>query len=374
MESTTVLRRALHREPELSGNESGTGRILKLFLEERKPDMLLTGLGGHGLIAVYRSSEPGRTILLRCETDAVPVDEDLDVPHRSIKPGVAHKCGHDGHMAILAGVADRLHRTPPDSGTVLLLFQPAEETGRGAVSVLADSNFREFEPDMVFALHNLPGFPPGSLIIRNGTFACASRGLVIRLTGKSSHAGEPLKGNSPAPAVAEIIREFETICNHDEGVIVTLIHAVIGEIAFGTSPGNAVVMATLRAPTSESMGIISARAAKAAEQAASRNFLGIAIEWVEEFPATVNSPQASDLVKKSAMELGLKIIEPDRPFPWSEDFGSFTERYSGALFGLGTGVDCPPLHSPGYDYPDSLTGPGIDLLLAIVANVLKNGK
>ncbi len=364
------LRRALHREPELSGSEVGTAAKLKELLEGEKPGKLVTELGGNGLLAVYSGNEPGRSILLRCDTDAVPVQEELRKPYSSAVSGVSHKCGHDGHMAIMAGVAASLHRTPPPRGNVMLLFQPAEETGQGAAAVIADGKFQAFRPDIVFALHNLPGYPMHSVVTASGPFASASQGLIIRLTGKSSHAGEPLRGISPAPAVAELIQGFQSICRHEEGVIVTLIHARIGEVAFGTSPENAVVMATLRAPTAPLMDSLARGVMKLAERTAGAHRLKLHTEFTEVFPPAVNSPEADETVRYAAEKLGLKTIRPEKPFPWSEDFGHFTGKFGGALFGLGSGRDTPPLHSPDYDFPDQIIETGVNLFTAIIERTL----
>lgn len=364
------LRRALHHEPELSGNEVRTAEKLKAFLAEQNPGRLVTGLGGNGILAVYSGTEPGRSILLRCDTDAVPVQEELNEPYISVKAGVSHKCGHDGHMAIMAGVAARLHRNPPRRGRVMLLFQPAEETGQGAAAVLADEKFQAFEPDIVFALHNLPGFPMHSVITTSGPFANASQGLILRLTGKSSHAGEPLRGISPAPAVAELIQGFQSICRHEEGVIITLIHALIGEVAFGTSPENAVVMATLRAPTGPLMDSLAEEVMEMVEETATAHRLKLRTEFTEVFPPTVNSAEADETVRWAGEKLGLEVIHKEKPFPWSEDFGHFTGRFGGALFGLGSGVNSPPLHSPDYDFPDQLTATGVNIFSAIIEGTL----
>ena len=301
--------------------------------------------------------------------DAVPVHEEMNESHRSIHPGVSHKCGHDGHMAIMAGVAGELSRSRPEKGSVLLLFQPGEETGTGAERVLEDTAFRDFHPKMVFALHNLPGFPPGSVITTAGPFSQASRGLVIRLRGRSSHAGEPLLGISPAPSVASLIRGFEELCRHEDGIIVTLIHAVIGEVAFGTSPERAVVMATLRAPTVPLMDELSSRVISLVSETASSHGLDLETEWTEEFPPTVNSTEADSIVRSSAGLLGLELIEPEKPFPWSEDFGHFTERFGGALFGLGAGTATPSLHDPAYEFPDGLIGTGVAMFMKLIERI-----
>ena len=360
------LRHSLHREPELSGKENRTAEVIRDYLQHKKPDRLLCGIGGNGILAVFEGTEPGAEILLRCDMDAVPVNEQLDISYISTRPGVAHKCGHDGHMAIMAGVASRLSETSPVKGRVLLLFQPGEETGSGARMVLEDEEFKRFHPDLAIALHNLPGFSSGSVVTGTGPFAEASRGFIARLQGKSSHAGEPLLGINPAPAVASLIRDFGQMCAHDRGILVTLIHVTIGEAAFGTSPGEAVLMATLRAPTGELMEYLSESVLELVRNTSRKHRLKVRTEWTEEFPATVNSPGADSLIRSSAESLGLDVISLQKPFPWSEDFGHFTADFQGALFGLGAGSDSPPLHNPMYDFPDQLIETGVSLFMKII--------
>ncbi len=305
--------------------------------------------------------------------DALPINEDIDIPHRSVIDGVSHKCGHDGHMAILMGVAARLRKHPPARGSVVLLFQPAEETGEGARSVINDSKFKEIEPDFVFALHNLPGFPMGSIILKDGAFASASRGITVELTGTPAHASEPEKGRSPTLAVAQIIEAFTSI--HQPSVsmgMVTVIHARVGERDFGTSPGEGCVLATLRTRGTEAMHIISRRTEEIAETIAETYKLECRISWSDEFPVTENSKTAVNTIRTAAGNLGLRIVQPDAPFPWSEDFGHFTKKYPGALFGAGAGIDAPSLHSPEYDFPDELISVGVDIFTEIINELLNS--
>ncbi|MBD3277039.1 MAG: amidohydrolase [Candidatus Aegiribacteria sp.] len=364
------LRHLLHRNPEISGEENRTARILEEELSRRRPDRLVTGLGGTGLAALYRGKSPGPSVLLRCDTDALPIDEAASFSHSSEYRGKSHKCGHDGHMAILMGVASALRRSPPDRGSVVLLFQPAEETGEGAAKVIEDEKFSRLHPDLAFSLHNLPGFQLGSVIVKEGVFASASRGMIVKLHGASSHAAEPHLGRSPALAAAQLIESLtaipQTTVSMDHGAKVTVIHAVVGEEAFGTSPGEATVMATLRTHLTETMDSISKRAGVIASSIAEAYELDHSIKWTQEFPSTVNSTEAVKRVKSAARKTGMPLVVPDGPFPWSEDFGHFTDMFEGSLFGLGAGTNCPALHSPEYDFPDYLISAGVELFLEII--------
>ncbi|MBN1884863.1 MAG: amidohydrolase [Candidatus Krumholzibacteriota bacterium] len=367
------LRHRLHRAAEPSGAEKRTAAIVREWIEGYAPDRIVDGIGGHGLAAVWEGGAPGPRVLIRCELDALPIPETLDIPHASDTPGVSHKCGHDGHMAIVSGLAPLLRASPPARGAIILLFQPGEETGTGADLVLADGAFASLAPDMAFALHNLPGYRRRAVVWRNGVFAAASSGLIVDLHGRTAHAAEPQHGRSPALAVAELINAFSALPQFgtalDRAAKVTVIHARVGEIAFGTSPGEGTVMATLRAHDQAVMDELSARCEKLAIGIARSHGLEVEIRWDEVFPSTENDPGAVRLVVRAAGELGLETIEAPAPFPWSEDFGNVTRRIPGALFGLGAGRDHPALHHPTYDFPDEILRAGISIFGEIVQSI-----
>lgn len=370
------FRQKLHQNPELSGKEHNTAKLVKAFIEKYHPDHISTDVGGTGIVVIFNGAltSEGPTVLFRAELDALPIEDINDLTYKSVNAGVGHKCGHDGHMAVLAGLASLLHQQRPTRGRVLLLFQPAEETGAGAWAVLQDERFLELQPDFVFALHNIPGVPEHDVVIRNDVFAAASSGMVIKLEGKSSHAAEPEKGNNPALAVAEIIQAFNELLQqkdqYEDLTLLTLIHAKIGEVAFGTNPGFATLMATLRAFQPADFEKLKQQAIQTADQIAAKWGLQISIRFVEEFPATVNDDACVDLVQQAAHELNLPVSEAAVPFRWSEDFGHFTARYKGALFGLGSGLKQPQLHHPDYDFPDTLLPSGAHLFYKISKLIL----
>src|SRR5690606_41957221 len=151
----------------------------------------------------------GLTLLFRAELDALPIAEISDVPHRSTIEGKGHMCGHDGHMAILAALGRLFGRQRPASGRVVLMFQPAEETGNGAAGVVADPRYAAIRPDYAFSLHNLPGVPLGHVRLRSGVVNCASRGIRILLDGRTAHASMPETGIAPTLAVARLLPALE---------------------------------------------------------------------------------------------------------------------------------------------------------------------
>jgi len=370
MEELQNLRHQLHAAAEKSGAEENTAEIVGRYLDDFKPDRVIKRLGGHGIAAVFAGRAPGPGLLIRCELDALPIPETIKLDYGATAAGVAHKCGHDGHMTIVLGLAPVLRALPPRKGSVVLLFQPAEEIGKGAGRVIEDSRFAEIAPDYCFALHNLPGFARHRIIVREGFFAAASRGLIVRLRGATSHAAEPEKGNSPTMAAAQLIHSLSSLPQFYTGLHeaskVTVIHSRIGEIAFGTSPGEAEVMATLRTYEQDVMERLSGKCLDLAGGIAGANGLAYEIEWDEEFPATVNNADCAGLIKKCASRLNLDIHEPEKPFPWSEDFGNFTSFCPGALFGLGAGEDHPALHHPSYDFPDEIIDTGVKMFEGVI--------
>lgn len=367
------LRHRLHSLAEPSNQEEQTSRLIAEFLERQGADQIIGGIGGYGLAAFFEGREPGPRVLLRADLDALPIPESIDLPYASERHNCSHKCGHDGHMTILAGIARELSRNRLKKGSVVLFYQPAEETGKGAARVLADSRFEQVQPDYVFALHNLPGFRKNSLIYRHDTFASASSGMIVELLGETSHAAEPHAGKSPALAVSQMINALSAVPQFytalHEASKVTVIHARLGEIAFGTSPGYAQVMATLRAHTDEVMSRLTEKCASLAEGVAESWQLGCKLRWDEHFPATVNDPGAIETILKAAETIGLEIFEQPSPFPWSEDFGHFTGKYKGALFGLGAGIEQPALHHPTYDFPDDLIETGVKIFAKIIEKI-----
>ncbi len=369
-------RKSLHRHPELSGQEAQTADRIQSFLQSQAtPDRLIRNMGGHGMAAVYDSGQAGPRLLIRADMDALPIQEENSFPHKSKIQGVAHLCGHDGHTAILSGLAILLKQLPPRAGQVVLLFQGEEETGKGAEKIIKDPLFREIIPDWAFALHNLPGYPQNHLVIKEGPFAAASKGMVIDLNGRSSHAAHPEQGNSPGPHLPQFINGLLDITEDRQAfrdfALLTLIHLRLGEMAFGTNPSHAVIMATLRTARNQDMEKLTSRAEEVVQGLAQKASLGARISFAEPFPATVNDARATALLEQAAAEIQLPIKKITDAFRWSEDFGHFTMRYPGALFGMGSGVQHPGLHHHDYDFPDGIISHALRLLFHLTEIICK---
>lgn len=363
-----TFRQTLHACPEGSNHEIRTAHELGAFLSAYGPDGMITGLGGHGLAAIYEGSVPGPTVLVRAELDAVPVEMG--------RSATAHKCGHDGHMAIVAGIAPLVQRARHLAGRIVLLFQPAEETGEGAARVLADPKFESIWPDFAIALHNLPGYPQDMVVIREDVFASASVGMHIHLAGEASHAAEPDKGRPPAAALGRLLEVLPKLSAHQEETqkLLTITHAAMGRPSFGVSPGNAELFATLRAKTLISLRELKEAAFLAVQREATKEGLDLDVSWVEEFPETRNDPRLVRMLSSTAADLGLEVTEVERPFRWSDDFGHFAAVIPSVYFGLGIGAEAARLHQLDYSFPESTITTGLALLHQLALRLLATGQ
>jgi len=369
-----ALRRRLHAHPELSGEERQTAAFIAAELRKLSPEVLLEGLGGTGVAAVFDGLQPGPVFLFRAALDALPIEEVNEFDHRSKYRKVSHKCGHDGHMAVLLGLARKVACKRPPRGRVIVLFQPAEETGEGAQQVLDDPRFGQLRPDYAVAFHNLPGYPMGAVVTRNGAFTAGVRSLIIRLRGKTSHAAEPEHGINPAPAIAELLQMSDQLTQPDPArtdfQLITPVHITMGEPAYGVSAGYGEVHLTVRCWTGERMEQLAGDLLSRIGTITGKYGLDYDTEWTNVFRANFNDAGTVQIIREAALRNGLLHLERRVPLKWGEDFGAFTQRFKGAMFGLGAGENTPALHNPDYEFPDELIGVGVELFGNIVRLLL----
>lgn len=371
-----AFRRELHRNPEVSGEEVQTALRLRQELSLTGSDCIVADIGGHGLAAVYEGAAPGPTIMIRAELDGLPIDEISDVAHRSTVPGKGHLCGHDGHMAILMALAKGLGQRRPARGRAILMFQPAEENGAGAAAVLADPKFATLTPDMSLSLHNFPGVRLGHVLLKEGPVNCASRGMKIVLKGKTSHASYPEQGIAPTFAMARLLDGLTTLGNNGplwpNYSLVTVTHARLGEPAFGISPGEAQIWATLRTLTDEAMTALVSRAEELVLTQAKAEQLQVEISYEDVFHQCYNSAEAVAELRQALDDEGVSHDDASSLLPMkaSEDFGLFRTVAPAAMFFLGAGEDHPRLHNPDYDFPDELIAIGSRVFMRAIRNLL----
>lgn len=362
----------LHPFPEISGEEVNTAAKVAAYLTKLSPDELITSLGGHGIIAVWKGKQSGKKILFRAELDALPIHEIGNIPHRSTINGKGHMCGHDGHSCILLGLAHSLADEPLEVGEVYLLFQPAEETGEGARAVLNDPNFPKITFDYVFALHNLPGIQMHKILYKTDTFTPAVCSQIIKLSGKTSHAAEPGKGINPATAVAELLFLANDLtlddCHHDDFSLVVPVFVNIGSKDYGISAGEAEVHFTIRTWKQEDTDALKLKLENATKEICSKHSLSFEISYLQAFEANKNHEDAIALIARAAKNQNIEAEEVTHPMTWGEDFGLFTQKFKGAMFGLGSGENTAALHNPDYDFPDEIMATGIAIFNEIARN------
>jgi amidohydrolase len=355
LNTVRALREELHMLAERSGEEKRTKARLMEFLRENTS--LRIDDYGQWFCAVHEESEATVTVAFRADMDALPFGD-----------GDAHLCGHDGHSASLAGLG-LLIENKKMSRNIVLVFQHAEEIGvGGAICCEAMDKYRV---DRVYAFHNIPGWPEGSILLRRDTFACASRGMVISFIGTATHAAYPENGRNPGFAAARFIAELPEItdCAHYRGLtMATLIGVEIGTKAFGTAAGRAEVLLTLRAWREEDMNFLISSIEKTAAVEASRDGVNADFSFCDVFPGTVNDNSALERLERICGEAKLDCVEVPEPFRWSEDFGYYGARAKAVMVGIGAGIDWPQLHTDNYTFNDNILPAALLLLSSLAEN------
>jgi len=370
----TELRRQLHRYPEISGEEVETAKTIVSALESLSPTKIYTSLGGHGVAAVFDSGTDGPTIMFRAELDALPIQEKSDNAWASTVTGKGHLCGHDGHMMFLLALGRMLSRAPTARGKVILMFQPAEEDGSGARAVVSEPNYDEIKPDYAFAIHIEPGKPWGYVATRPGLINCASLGLCIKLSGKTSHAADPEEGVSPAPAISALIPKLNQLGTGgklDENFrLVTVTHVNIGEPTFGIAPGDGVLYATLRTANDDALHSVLEDTKTIANTIAKAEALDIEFSVFDHFAASINDEEATRIAISAMKALNIEHGDEGLPMRASEDFGVFGRDAKAAMLCMGPGEDYAALHNPDYDFPDDLLPLGAAIFERITRDLL----
>ena len=354
------IRHALHEHPQTAGNEQFAHDTIVKHLQTLHPTKVYTNVGGYGVIAVWGTDPQAPTIAFRADTDALPI---------------GHRCGHDGHTTILirlAELVDGEFNIQHSTFNILLLWQPAEETGTGSRAILDTGILQQYNIKAIYGLHNLPGYPIGTVVLCPHTFAAASTGVVYRLDGRETHASTPELGINPGLAVSEIISRFDGF-NGQSGDFrqSTLICVRLGQPAFGTSAGHAEVMFTLRAFTNAAMEQLLADANNAVNEIAARHDLTVTRSLVEPFRATENHEECVEKIKAAAQLTTdhWPLVTKETPFRWSEDFAEYLLEFPGAMFGIGSGEHQPELHHPSYDFPDALIEPAAQLFYRLACEL-----
>lgn len=354
--NATEIRHRLHANPGLSGAESFAHDLIVEQLTPLCPTMLYDHVGGFGVMAFFDKGAAS-TVALRADIDALPI---------------GHRCGHDGHTAIMLQVADWVAATPL-SCNVLLVFQPEEETGLGAAKMVESGIMQRHGVRAVFGMHNLPGYPLGTVVLNRGTFAAASTGVVYSLLGRPTHASTPELGLNPGHAVALLIDRIAALNRKGNSLSdfrqSTLICCRLGAEAFGTSAGSAELMFTLRAFTNAAMEQLQADADAIVNQVCQAEGLASTKALREPFHATENDPDWVDALLRILDDGSREVRLVQQPFRWSEDFAEYLRAFKGAFFGIGSGIDQPELHHPDYEFPDALISPAAQCFESLLKHI-----
>ncbi|NMM81322.1 amidohydrolase [Acidovorax sp. SRB_14] len=354
-----AIRHELHRYPELAFAEHRTSDLVAKKLEEWGYSVT-RGIGGTGLVGTLKVGEGSRTIGLRADMDALPIEEKTDLAYASCHAGVMHACGHDGHTAMLLGAARHLSQTRNFSGTLHLIFQPAEEKGfdSGAKAMVSDGLFERFPCDYVFALHNHPGAAQGTFLWRAGAFMAAGDRVFVKVHGVGGHAARPHLTVDPVVAAAAIVMGLQTVVarNIDPGdsAVVTVGRLRAGD-AVNVIPQHADIGISVRSFSTAVRARLKERIVKMVHATAEAFGAQVEIDYVEGYPVLRNSQAACELAGHAALAVvGAENAVPDfSPIMGSEDFAYMLQACPGALIRLGNGTGSAGLHTPTYDFNDS---------------------
>jgi hippurate hydrolase len=354
-------RRHLHARPELSFEEHETAAYVADRLE-RWGYEVTRNVGGLGVVGRLRRGAGGRSIAIRADMDALPIMEATGLPYASTSAGKMHACGHDGHTTMLLGAAEYLARTRHFSGTVNLIFQPAEEAGKGsgAQAMIEDGLFNRFPCDAIFGLHNHPGAPAGTFLMRPGPLMAASDTATITIVGKGGHASRPHLTVDPIVVAANMVMALQTVVSRNVNPIETAV-VTVGTIHGGTAsnviPETAEIVASIRSFSPEVRDMLERRVRGIAASIAEAHGASVTIDYEHGYPVVINSEKETAFAIDVLKELvGDEKVGVCPMIPGSEDFAYFLEHKPGCFLRLGNGENSPILHSSKYDFnDDSLT-------------------
>jgi hippurate hydrolase len=368
-----AFRHDLHAHPELGFQELRTAAAVAQELREIGLDVH-EAIGGTGVVGVLSTGSSGRSIGLRADMDALSIQEQTNLPYASRTEGVFHGCGHDGHMAMLLGAAQHLARTRRFDGTINFIFQPAEEGLGGARAMVAEGLFDRFPCDRIFALHNWPDLPAGTIATRPGPIMGAADKFEIVLTGKGGHAAIPHNTPDALLAAAALVTQLNSIISRSIPAMssavlsVTQIH---GGNAHNVIPAAVSIVGTVRTFDPAVQDVIETRLREMTHGVATSFGVTVDIDYDRYYPATVNDAEAAAEALAAAALVGNAMLAPEPAFT-SEDFSFMLQACKGAYLwlGQGRGPGSPPLHNPGYDFNDDVIATGINLYVALAEKLL----
>lgn len=370
------IRRDIHAHPELAFDEHRTGEIVARHLESLGIETH-RGIGKTGVVGIIRAGTGSRSIALRADMDALPITERNTFDHRSQHAGRMHACGHDGHTTMLLGAAEHLAKHRNFDGTVVLIFQPAEEGEGGAPAMLADGLLDRFPFEMVFGMHNWPGLPVGSFGVFTGPVMASSDQWEIDIHGRGAHAAMPQQGLDPIVAGAALVQSMQHLITRTRDplepavVSVTQFHA--GE-AYNAIPDRASLMGTVRALSHLERDRLEAAIGRVADGIAAAHGVHVDYRYRRGYPPTVNAEAPTALCARAAAATvgDAGVLSKLRPSMGAEDFAFFAQQRPGCYvwIGNGPGEGGCTLHNPHYDFNDDALPIGASYWVKLVETAL----
>jgi hippurate hydrolase len=359
----TEWRRHLHANPEILYDVENTAAFVAARLQEFGVDEIVTGIGRTGVVGIIRGSGEGPTIGLRADMDALPLEEITGKPWASTEPGRMHACGHDGHMAMLLGAAKHLAETRNFAGRVVVVFQPAEEGGRGALAMVEDGMMERFEIAEIYGMHNMPGKKAGSFAIRKGGIMAAPDKFALKITGLGGHAAEPHNTTDTIVIGAQIVGALQTIAARNANPLRSVVVSVT-QFHAGTThniiPEEAFISGTVRSLDEEVRDLAERRIGELAAGIAAAHGAKVEYDYERACPVTVNHPRETEHAARAAIDVvGPEDVDTEvDPSMAGEDFAFMLQSRPGAYIMIGNG-DTAGLHNPAYDFNDEILAAGI---------------
>lgn len=371
----TEWRRDFHMHPELLYDVHRTAATVEERLKSFGVDEVFAGIGRTGVVGVIRgkTNSSGRVVALRADMDALPIHEETNLPHASRTPGKMHACGHDGHTAMLLGAAKYLATHRDFDGTVVTVFQPAEEGGAGAKAMLDDGLADRFGIQSFYGIHALPGTPVGQFATRPGPIMAATANFDIVVEGKGTHAAMPHEGTDQIVVAAHIVTALQAIASRVADPVKSVVVSVTsiqGGSAYNVIPASVALKGTVRFLEPEVGKKTEERFRAIVDHAAKMFGVTATLQYRYGYPMTVNHAAETELATKAVERVaGEGSVCSMAPVMGGEDFSYMLQSRPGAFLFIGNG-DTPPLHNPGFDFNDGAIPYGIAYYDQVVRSVL----
>ena len=370
-------RRHLHAHPELMYDVHDTAAFVAERLREFGCDEVATGLGRTGVVGVIKGRKTAnggsKVIGLRADMDALPIEEETNLPYASKVPGKMHACGHDGHTAMLLGAARYLAETRNFAGDAVVIFQPAEEGGAGADAMIKDGLMERFRIDQVYGMHNGPGLPIGSFALRPGPIMAATDAIDIRIEGVGGHAARPHKCVDSVLVGAQLVTALQSIVSRTvdplDSAVISMCEFHAGN-ARNVIPQTAELKGTVRTLTPEVRDLVERRVREVVAGVAQQTGATIDLVYERGYPVVVNHPEQTEVATRIARDVaGEANVHTVPPMMGAEDFAYMLEARPGAFIFVGNG-DSAGLHHPAYNFNDEAIVYGTSYWVKLVEHTL----